>query len=528
MDNITKTLEVPQEPLLRKKLREEACAFYSATDLQPPIKLNTLEKLAYELLKQNNISDDYLEFTMVLLGNESWRKTVKATPFNRRLLLIPQCLRNSTSCKATFDSLGLICSGCKGCSIDDILNKAEELGYTTLVAEGTTVAVGLVEEGAIDAVIGVSCMPVLERSFKPVSNAAVPVIGLPLMYDGCENTKIDSDWLYEEIRNFTEDNENQPISISLLKSQIQDYFTDQSLASHFIEVDFTENIAKEYLLIGGQRMRPLLATLSYIAYSNSGYENDILPQIALIIECFHKASLIHDDIQDNTDIRYDNDTIHKKYGIPHAINVGDYLIGKGYQILSNLPAQAALITRALKVISNSHIRLTKGQGADIQINSGEINSDIEQTLNTFKQKTGEAIKVALLLGGILGEAKDSELIRLEQFSDYLGISYQIRDDLNEFQENNKTEKVGDFPFLKAILNEHQKKSNAILSENIFGNVEVFRNTIEALKLKNEAEKYLNHYIQKCYNTLDLLQNKKLRLSLYSVLGKIFKQAPFYD
>ena len=84
-------------------------------------------------------------------------------------------------------------------------------------AEGTTVAIGLVEEGAIDAVIGVSCMPVLQRSFSAVTNAAVPVIGLPLMYDGCENTKIDTKWLYDEIRAYNENMNMQPISSSNLK-----------------------------------------------------------------------------------------------------------------------------------------------------------------------------------------------------------------------------------------------------------------------------------------------------------------------
>lgn len=127
---------------------------------------------------------------------------VAATPFDRRLLLLPQCLKNTQSCQAELDSLGLICAGCKGCQIDSVLNKAEALGYTTLVAEGTTVAVGLVEEGAIDAVIGVSCMPVLQRSFEPVSRAAVPVLGLPLLYDGCENTNVDYGWLFEEMHHF--------------------------------------------------------------------------------------------------------------------------------------------------------------------------------------------------------------------------------------------------------------------------------------------------------------------------------------
>lgn len=522
MDNTTRILKVPQEQTLRKKIRDAARQYFSNMVLQPPIKFEKLEQFASELLKTNNISLEYIDFTIVLLGNESWRKIVNATPMHRRLLLLPQCLKNTISCKATFDKLGLICAGCKGCVIDDILIEAEQLGYATLVAEGTTVAIGLVEEGSIDAVIGVSCMPVLQRSFQPVSNAAVPVIGLPLMYDGCENTKVDNDWLMDEIRSFEEDRENQPISISLLRTQIKTHFTEESAENYFPGENDSEKLAKEYLLIDGQRMRPLLASLSYLAYSNSKLTDELLLPLSMIIESFHKASLIHDDIEDNADFRYNIETAHKKYGIPRAINAGDYLIGKGYQILSNLPVDVNIIAEGLKTISNSHITLTKGQATDILINTESHFLDIESTIDVFKQKTGEAIKVALLLGGIFGRANESELNILERFSELFGISYQIRDDINEFREQNTDEKTADFPFLTALLFEHTNKTKNVIPEDVFADVKVFRKKIEEKNLINKADNYLIEYVDKCYKTLDLLQNNKLRLSLYGVLGKIFK------
>ena len=507
-------LKVPKESFIRNKLRKETRLLVKKVNLLPPASFEQMEQMAIDLLRQHDISEEYIDFTIVLLGNESWRKTVEATPFNRRLLLLPQCLKNNTSCKGEFDQLGLNCAGCKGCPIDDILIEAENLGYATLVAEGTTVAIGLVEEGAIDAVIGVSCMPVLQRSFEPVSNAAVPVIGLPLMYDGCENTKIDLKWLYDEIRVFNKNETYEPISTSGLRNKINDFFVNGKLDNHFPVADETEKIAKEYLQIGGQRIRPLIAALSYKAYSESGSE-EILYPMSLIIECFHKASLIHDDIQDDADFRYEVETAHKKYGIPQAINVGDYLIGKGYKVLSELPVKGELIAKALKQISGSHLKLTQGQGADILFNLGKNKPGIDETLQIFKNKTGEAIKVALLLGAILGEADDSELKILEQFSDLFGISYQIRDDLNEFHEENNDEKTADFPFLIALLNGQASKQN-------FTNVVEFRKQIIQNKLDIKTEEILNDFVVRCYAVLDKLQNKQLRLSLYGVLGKIFK------
>jgi len=514
MNKSKRILKVPNESFLRNRLRKETRLLVREVNLLPPASFERMEQLAIGLLKKNEISDGYIDFTIVLLGNESWRLTVEATPFNRRLLLLPQCLKDNSSCKGQFDVLGLNCAGCKACPIDDILIEAENLGYATLVAEGTTVAIGLVEEGSIDAVIGVSCMPVLQRSFEPVSNAAVPVIGLPLMYDGCENTKIDMKWLTDEISALNENATYRPISTSGLKVKIDDFFANGKIEKYFPAHDDTEKLAKEYLQIGGQRIRPIIAALAYQAYSSS-INDEILYPLCLIIECFHKASLIHDDIEDDADFRYEIETAHKKYGIPQAINAGDYLIGKGYRLLSELPVKGELLALGLKQVSDSHIKLTQGQGADILFNSGENKPDVDEILQIFKNKTGEAIKVALLLGAILGETTDSELQILNKFSDLMGISYQIRDDLNEFREQNTTEKIADFPFLIVLL-------NGQFSEQDINGVDAFRKVVLENELDKKAQKTLDKYVLQCYAELDKLQNAKLRLSLYGILGKIFK------
>ncbi|MDO9153363.1 MAG: polyprenyl synthetase family protein [Paludibacter sp.] len=514
MNKSKRILKVPTESFLRNKIRKETRILMQEVNLLAPASFGEMEQHAIDLLKKHNISEEYIDFTIVLLGNESWRKTVEATPFNRRLLLLPQCLKDNASCKGQFDALGLNCAGCRACPIDDILLKAEELGYATLIAEGTTVAIGLVEEGSIDAVIGVSCMPVLQRSFEPVSNAAVPVIGLPLMYDGCENTQIDMTWLLDEITAFDENKDYKPISITELKANIINFFANGEMDKYFPDGDKTEQLAKEYMQIGGQRIRPLIAALAYLAYAEAA-NDEILYPLTLIIECFHKASLIHDDIEDDADYRYDVETAHKKYGIPQAINAGDYLIGKGYRVLSELPIKGELLAIGLKQISDSHIKLTQGQGADILFNSGKHKPDVVEILQIFKNKTGEAIKVALLLGAILGEADESELEILSKFSDLFGISYQIRDDLNEFKEENFDEKITDFPFLVALL-------NGQATQQTFGDVSAFRKQVIESSLNKKAAEALDGFVQKCYAELDKLQNAKLRLSLYGVLGKIFK------
>lgn len=516
-------LKVPASPIIRDRLRKEAAWLVSGKKILPPATMESLEPLASDLIRKLEVSEEYLNFAIVLIGNETWRTTVSATPFHRRLLLLPQCLKNEESCKGSMDELGLLCAGCKGCVLDDVLSEAEELGYTTLVAEGTAVAIGLVEEGSIDAVIGVSCMPVLQRSFDKVSRAAVPVIGLPLMYDGCSNTNLDYKWLLDEIRIYHENTRAEPLSASLLKSKVQDFFSEKTLQEFFPEPGPVEKLGKEMMEVGGQRMRPLFSVLGYLAYS-AREDDAVLARLSMIIECFHKASLIHDDIEDSSDHRYNVETLHKRHGISMAINAGDYLTGKGYLLLAGLPLSPSIIAKCLAVVSASHVRLTQGQGADIMLDPLNESFTTSQAVEIFRNKTSEAVKVALLLGAIAGEAPERETEILGNFADSFGIAYQIRDDLNEYAEENRNEKIVDFPFLLALLNEnttHPLSGNTMAGEERIS-VRAFRERVDQLGLVPKAQAMLHYYIQECYNALDELESLKLRLSLYGVMGKIFK------
>ena len=86
-------------------------------------------------------------------------------PYERRLLLMPKCLRVEAKCPAPFDEFGLLCKKCGLCSIQDLQNEAERLGYAVLVAEGSAIVMAIIETGKIDAIVGVSCLSVLERAF---------------------------------------------------------------------------------------------------------------------------------------------------------------------------------------------------------------------------------------------------------------------------------------------------------------------------------------------------------------------------
>ncbi|MGF1587136.1 MAG: polyprenyl synthetase family protein [Bacteroidales bacterium] len=549
---------IPKNDDIRRLLRHETRIFISENKIDPPADIDTLQVLAKKLLKQLSLNNQYLEFTMVLLGNGIWSDVVAAIPFKRRMLLLPQCLRDHNNCKGAFDELGLICAGCNNCRINQILEVAHDLGYTTLIAEGTPVAVKLVEEGTIDAVIGVGCMAVLKRSFKPVNQNAVPAIALPLLYDGCDSTSMDYEWLFEEIGHFRPDPEITPISVPLLRDRVKEYFSPHELAKFFPEANNTEKLALRMMEMGGQRMRPLLTLIayesagkgmsaeagltsenneikefdratinnvsSYIPVAGRNDSEGICETLAVIIECFHKASLIHDDIEDNSETRYGNPTLHVSEGVPVAINVGDYLIGKGYRLLAGLPFEPGVLVDCLRVVSESHLKLSEGQGADLTLHaklSGYSPADIMQI---YKFKTGEAVKVALLLGAIAGGSDQNDLTCLREFSEWFGIAYQIRDDLQEYRSEDESGNILNFPFMLTLLNEEPEAAKLIGGDfSRAENYHLIKEYLEEYKIAEKAEIYLRDCLSKCYSALDKLRNFRLRLSLYRITGKVFNK-----
>ena len=88
---------------------------------------------------------------------------------------------------------------------------------------------------------------------------------------------------------------------------------------------------------------------------------------ALAIEAFHKASLVHDDIEDDDTFRYGRATLHRQYGVAAAINVGDYLLGLGYRLVGRERKElggdctADIVNR----LADAHLKLSEGQGAEL-------------------------------------------------------------------------------------------------------------------------------------------------------------------
>jgi geranylgeranyl pyrophosphate synthase len=152
------------------------------------------------------------------------------------------------------------------------------------------------------------------------------------------------------------------------------------------------------------------------------------------VECFHKASLVHDDIEDDDPLRYGRATMHVEHGVPIALNTGDLLIGEGYRLLAECGAPLELRGKMLSIASRAHRELCLGQGEELAWTRRPRPLEVSEVLGIFRRKTAPAFEVALVLGAVAAGADEEVCAVLRDLSAALGTAYQIRDDLDDHRD----------------------------------------------------------------------------------------------
>jgi geranylgeranyl pyrophosphate synthase len=449
---------VPDAREVRDRIRAEAGRIGRTLDRSKPLTRLSLQQLAEGLLTTMGLEEQYLGFTMVCLSNEFWREQVQAIDFKRRLLLMPHCLKHAEGCPADYDEFGLDCRKCGACSIADFKTKAEDLGYKVLVSEGTPIVLKIIVSGHVDAIVGVACLNVLEKALDKVLLAGVPCVAVPLLSSNCRSTSVDSDWVAELI-----DLQTEPPAVKtktyvpLLRaahalgeepelSRLAPRPRAKSGPSDPLAIH--ENIAYDWLAVGGKRSRPFITLAAYDSLkgtSQSAEEinlSDAVKCTALAMEVFHKASLVHDDIEDDDRYRYGRQTLHRQHGVSTAINVGDYLIGLGYRLISRKRKELGGDCTAdiLDRLADAHQRLSEGQGAELLWRDRPDKSlTALDALKIYALKTAPAFDAALYSGIRLAGPAEQYEKAVTEFSRHLGVAFQILNDLKDWEEdsNNK-------------------------------------------------------------------------------------------
>ncbi len=422
-------LSVPAELGRRQELRRYVAEYVEREQIRPPLTVEELSAHVLCLESALDLGADELSYTTVMLHNAVWGELVSAIPYERRLLLLPQCLSHTPECPAERDALGLLCAQCGRCAIGTLQEVADRLGYVTLVAEGTTVVSKLLISGKVDGVIGVGCLESLKRIFPVMTANAIPGQGIPLLKDGCVHTEIDLEWAEEIIRARSRGS-HEPVNPEQISAYIESWFTREALEELLGRGETeAQRVGVEWLLTGGKRWRPMLTTAVYKTLGGNVAE---IHSTVVAVECFHKASLIHDDIEDGDDERYGEPTVHRRYGVPAAINAGDYLIGEGYRLVAQSGFDAEQRIAMTSVVAEGHRKLCLGQGEDLAFCREPRPVSESEVMRIYERKTAAAFEVAVLTAAVAAGASQTIQQKLSEFSRAIGIAYQIRDDIEDF------------------------------------------------------------------------------------------------
>ncbi len=471
--------DVPESKALRNHLRLRCEQIADSLDKSRPILKDEMETITRRLLQEEQQPESFLGWTMVMLATSFWRDQVAATPPERRLFLLPHCLKHAEGCPADYDQFGLDCKTCGACSIADFRGAAEDMGYKVLVAEGSPIVMKIIVSGHVDAIVGVACLNVLEKAIDKILLAGIPCMAAPLLSSDCRNTAVDEDWVSEMIRvehqaakqhtqtyvhlMRTATTMFEPAELDRLapRSRGQDDFTkvkDLS-AGELDPIAGTEMLAYDFLSKGGKHSRPFITLAAYDALTGgqaSGAEGatyleslpDSIKRTAMSIETFHKASLVHDDIEDDDAYRYGDETMHRRYGIPTAINVGDFLIGLGYRLVSREAAELGPDKAAdiLDSLAQAHMKLSEGQGAELLWRDAKDKRlKPLDALKIYALKTSPAFEAALYSGIRLAQPVGDYDKLIKLFSRNLGVAFQILNDLKDWEgdDDNKLSAGGD-------------------------------------------------------------------------------------
>ena len=193
------------------------------------------------------------------------------------------------------------------------------------------------------------------------------------------------------------------------------------------DIELINNISQYIVNSGGKRIRPLIVLLS--ARASGASDLDRIVKAAAMIEFIHTATLLHDDVVDNSDSRRGIKTAHQSFGNESTILVGDFLYSRAFQIMVQINHMGIM-----EVMSDATNTIAEGEVLQL-INSGNPKINKEQYLEVIYRKTGKLFEAAMVVGGLLSNQSQTVLTTLQLFGKELGMAYQIVDDVLDYSSS---------------------------------------------------------------------------------------------
>src|SRR5690554_4739037 len=193
------------------------------------------------------------------------------------------------------------------------------------------------------------------------------------------------------------------------------------------DVPMVEKIAHYIIESGGKRLRPLLVLLSSRA---AGYDQDDHLKLAAVIEFLHTATLLHDDVVDESDMRRGRPTANAVWGNAASVLVGDFLISRAFELLVKIRN-----FHVLDILSASTNVISEGEVLQM-LNSRNPSTTEEQYMRVIHHKTAKMFESAAETGAVLMAQNDQEVAHIRgtlgAYGRHLGIAFQLVDDVLDY------------------------------------------------------------------------------------------------
>jgi len=309
---------------------------------------------------------------------------------------------------------------------------------------------------------------------------------------------------------------------------------------HDIEQMLTETIDAEHPILreaslqllraGGKRIRPVFVLLS-AHFGDYKANKEKIMAVAVALELIHMATLVHDDVVDDAELRRGKPTIKHLYGNRVAMYSGDYILARALEVITTVN-----IPRVHSALSKTVVKLVEGEISQIE-DKYNANQKLRDYLRRIKRKTALLIATSCKLGAIASGAEKKQANRLYRYGYNVGMSFQIIDDILDFTAS--PEELGkptgsdliqgnitlpvlyameDEAFLKELKSVFHHKEN--LCEERIGHLLDLLQKTDAIE---KSYRLSNLYLQKALQSIKPLENNKAKRTLQTIAGIIGKR-----
>ena len=202
------------------------------------------------------------------------------------------------------------------------------------------------------------------------------------------------------------------------------------------DVVLVRQVAEYIISAGGKRMRPALVLLSARACAYTGTRHH---ELAAVVEFIHTATLLHDDVVDESSLRRGRDTANAVFGNPASVLVGDFLYSRAFQIMVGVGSM-----RVMQVLADATNIIAEGEVLQL-MNCRNADIGVEDYLRVIRYKTAKLFEAAGRLGAILGDAGAEIETAMADYGAHLGTAFQLIDDVLDYsgQEAETGKHLGD-------------------------------------------------------------------------------------